>query len=70
METALCRIYSDLIVANSKVNCTLPMQLDLIAAFDTVDVEIQLADLSVLSIGGTVHQGSLPTSKEEVSRGS
>ena len=55
METALCKIYGAL-VENRKGDCTQAMQLDLSVAFDTVDVELLLADLSVLGVDGKVQQ--------------
>ena len=67
METALCKIYGAL-VENRKGDCTQAMQLDLSVAFDTVDVELLLADFSMQSIGEKVPQWFSTYLKQEVSR--
>ena len=42
METALCKVYNDLIINNASCKCTLLFQLDLSAAFDIVNVTLLL----------------------------
>ena len=54
VETAMCKIYNDLIIRKCEGNCTLLVLLDLSAAFDTVDQKILIDDLTHLGIGGKV----------------
>ena len=54
VETALCRIYNDLIISKANGNCTMLIALDLSAAFDTVVQRMLLDDLKNLGIGGSV----------------
>ena len=54
VETAMCKIYNDLIIRKCKGDCTLLVLLDLSAAFDTVDHEILIQDLIRLGIRGKV----------------
>lgn len=51
-ETALCRIYNDLVVRTCEGQHSLLLVLDLSAAFDTVDHGILLEDLSQCGIRG------------------
>ena len=53
-ETALVRVYNDILVAIDKRHCVMLLLLDLSAAFDTVDHDILLTRLySKYSISGT-----------------
>ena len=52
VETALCKIYNDLVKSKSSGQCTLLVLLDLTAAFDTVDQITLLEDLEHLGITG------------------
>ena len=54
VETATCRIYNDLVVRKCNGDCTLLVLLDLSAAFDTVDHDILMRDLSLLGVQGKV----------------
>ena len=45
VETAICRVYKDLLINKSKNSCSLILLLDLSAAFDTVDHHLLLSDL-------------------------
>ena len=54
VETALCRIYNDLIVNKLAGSCTMLVMLDLTAAFDTVEHSILLNDLKLLGLEGNV----------------
>ena len=54
VETAMCKIYNDLVIRKCKGDCTLLVLLDLSAAFDTVDHKILINDLIRLGIGGKV----------------
>jgi hypothetical protein len=51
-ETALCRVYNDLVLNMDSGRCTLLLLLDLSAAFDTVDHALLLADLFCLGVTG------------------
>ena len=54
VETAICRVYKDLLINKSKNSCSLILLLDLSAAFDTVDHHLLLSDLEHLGICGSV----------------
>ena len=54
VETALCRIYNDLLINKSAGKGTLLIMLDLSAAFDTVNQSILLGDLYELGVDGIV----------------
>ena len=54
VETALCRLNNDLILRRCRGETTLLVQLDLTAAFDTVDIAILLNDLQSIGVGGSV----------------
>ena len=54
VETAMCRVYNQLIKTKCSGKCTLLVLLDLSAAFDTVDHEILLNDLRLLGLDGNV----------------
>ena len=54
VETAICRVYNDLLINKSKNSCSLIVLLDLSAAFDTVDHHLLLSDLEHLGICGSV----------------
>ena len=56
VETALCRIYNDLIMKKASGGCCLLIMLDLSAAFDCIDQETLLQDLFILGIEGTALQ--------------
>ena len=47
VETAVCRIYNDLVINRATGICSILISLDLSAAFDTVDHDIFLNDLEV-----------------------
>ena len=53
VETALCKIYNDLIIKKSTGGCTMLVMLDLSAAFDCIDQETLLQDMELLGIRGT-----------------
>ena len=52
VETALCRVYNDLICTTAEGDCSILILLDLSAAFDTVDQDALLLDLQNLGITG------------------
>merc|ERR1712237_219145 len=52
VETALCRVYNDLICTTAEGDCSILILLDLSAAFDTVDQDALLLDLQNLCITG------------------
>ena len=52
VETALCRVYNDLICNKAEGKCSILVLLDLSAAFDTVDHHTLLCDLENLGITG------------------
>ena len=54
METALCMIYNELLLNKCKGNFSLLIQLDLSAAFDTVDTRLLLRELEQIIISGKV----------------
>lgn len=54
VETAMCKIYNDLVVKKCNRESTLLVLLDLSAAFDTVDQSVLLNDLKILGVGGRV----------------
>ena len=54
VETAITKIYNDLIIKKSTGKCSMLILLDLSAAFDCIDQEILLDDLRNLGIGGEV----------------
>ena len=54
VETAITKIYNDLIINKAQGKCTLLILLDLSAAFDTVNHSLLLNDLHNLGIGGRV----------------
>ena len=54
VETAICKIFNDLIVEKCNNKCTLLILLDQTAAFDTVNHCLLLDDLSHFGIDGTV----------------
>ena len=56
VETAICEIYDELVIAKSSGNCTLVILLDLTAAFDTVDLDLLLGDLQRFGVGELVLQ--------------
>ena len=56
VETAVCRIYNDLVTNKSAGVCSVLILLDLSAAFDTIDQNILLADLKALGLNGVVFE--------------
>ena len=54
VETAVCRIYNDLVINKTTGSCSILILLDLSAAFDTVDHNIFINDLEMLGISGLV----------------
>ena len=56
VETSACRLYNDMIGIKANGKNSLLIQLDLSAAFDTVDIKILLQDLKDLGIDGVVHE--------------
>jgi len=56
VETAMTKIYNDLIIRKCEGKCSLLVLLDLSAAFDTIDHGMLLNDLEILGIGGKVLQ--------------
>ena len=53
VESAMCRIYSDLVRRKCEGKCTMLILLDLSAAFDTIDHTILLNDLQLLGVTGS-----------------
>ena len=54
VETAMCKIYNDLVISKSRGECSILILLDLSAAFDTVDHELLINDLKLIGIGGRI----------------
>ena len=54
VETAMCKIYNDLIIRKYSGECTLLVLLDLSAAFDTIDHDLLQKDLMILGLEGKV----------------
>ena len=54
-ETALCRVYNDLIISSCKGKQSLMVLLDLSSAFDTVEHSILLEDLNRCGLNGKAH---------------
>lgn len=54
METALYTIYNDLTINSANGKCTLFVQLELSAAFDSADVTLRLGDPQRLVMDGNV----------------
>ena len=54
VETAMCRVYNDLVKNKCNGKCTLLAMLDLSAAFDTVHHDILLEDLNRFGLSGKV----------------
>ena len=52
VETALCRVYNDLIFNKAEGKCSILILLDLSAAADTVDYQTLLCDLENIGITG------------------
>ena len=52
VETAMCKIYNDLIIRKYSGECTILVLLDLSAAFDTIDHDLLKKDLKILGLGG------------------
>ena len=55
-ETALLKVKNDILLNMNKQHVTLPVLLDLSAAFDTVEYNILLEALNTLGHGGKVVQ--------------
>ena len=54
VETAVCKIYNDLVINKASGVCSILVLLDLSAAFDTIDHSILINDLEVLGLSGVV----------------
>ena len=54
VETAICKIYNDLITEKCRNKCTLLILLDQTAAFDTVNHNLLLNDLNHFGVDGNV----------------
>lgn len=54
VETAMCRVYNELVQSKCSGKCTLMAMLDLTAAFDTVNHGILLEDLERFGLSGKV----------------
>ena len=52
VETALCKIYHDLVSAKAIGKCVMLVMLDLSAAFDCIDVKMLVEDLKLLGVSG------------------
>ena len=53
VETAICRIYNDLLINKCNNKCSMLILLDQTAAFDTVDHSLLLRDLEHFGVTGT-----------------
>ena len=56
VESALCRVHNDLIKDKANGICSFLILLDLSSAFDTVDLDLLLEDLSALGVTGSVYE--------------
>ena len=56
VETALCKIYNDLIIRKASGGCCMLIMLDLSAAFDCINQDTLLQDLYILGVEGTALQ--------------
>ena len=54
VETAVCKIYNDLVLRKAAGECAILILIDQSAAFDTVDHEVLLRDLHLAGVGGRV----------------
>ena len=55
VETALCRVYNDLVISKAEGCCSMLILLNLSSAFDTLDLNLLLQDLRDLGIGGKAY---------------
>ena len=68
VETAVTKVFSDLIIDKSQGKDTILILLDLSAAFDTVDQDIPRNDLFSLGIDGIVLEWFRPYLKNRIFR--
>ena len=69
VETALCRIYNDLICNKAEGKCSISILLDLSAAFETVDYHTLLCELKKIFVRLDLHYcGSKLTPPTEISK--